>query len=570
MIKRSIVVLGEEFVDTVTSKSSTLSPSLYCGVPLSCVSSSSSSFQSLPVHYINYVEQMRVPHLLAKYLVIEEIKLPEGQMIKCCALNEQTLPEDINVLNKYIKYLEENLPDEEPMPPDNLSEAHDMETDVGTNNDCVFKVGDVFNSFNEFKYKLNDYSINTGGIRSIKYYPRNHRLENETVELIKKFDNHKVPRAIIRDMVMSENKTFTIVKDIANVLNKVTTNNIPSQSIAVQKILNEIKSLDPTATIDINVGENDQMDMIFIATSKMKENFQTFHHIIFFDATYKINIDSFCLDVFLVEDGHGIGQPVGIGLLAHEAQENIRQLLLKFQSTYTNYEVIKTFMIDKDFSEMAMTRELFPSSTVLLYFACKFVNQQLQFMDRIQMAIADMNPFDNDNEYDNTSHNDIITITNLDKNKSYNINKFLQSCSCYFSCTMQLPCLHVLFYLKQIGKLTLNYTLIAPRWLRCTTVNDISFNPVPCSHTTSTNLDSNIPTSDYLSNSSDEDENDQANFNDYLTVSEKNQLAWKELHMINNYLTQLGTNEFHERLEDLKNLFKSWTERQQYVSPDYG
>ncbi|CAF4412639.1 unnamed protein product, partial [Didymodactylos carnosus] len=226
------------------------------------------------------------------------------------------------------------------------------DTDVGTNNDCVFKVGDVFNSFNEFKYKLNDYSINTGGMFSIghstklkqtselvygkllyvcchggkqrcrskgirpqqhhmslncpakirlfntgtqlkisilnfhhnhkvdpsnlKYYPRNRRLENETVELIKKFDNHKVPRAIIRDMVMSENKTkFTTVKDIANVLNKVTTN-IPSQSIAVQKILNEIKSLDPTATIDINVGENDQLDMIFIATSKMKENLKNF------------------------------------------------------------------------------------------------------------------------------------------------------------------------------------------------------------------------------------------------------------------------------------------------------
>ncbi|CAF0868310.1 unnamed protein product, partial [Didymodactylos carnosus] len=38
------------------------------------------------------------------------------------------------------------------------------ETNVGTNNDCVFKVGDVFKSFNEFKYKLNDYSTNIGGI----------------------------------------------------------------------------------------------------------------------------------------------------------------------------------------------------------------------------------------------------------------------------------------------------------------------------------------------------------------------------------------------------------------------
>ncbi|CAF1319366.1 unnamed protein product, partial [Didymodactylos carnosus] len=48
-----------------------------------------------------------------------------------------------------------------------------------------------------------------------------------------------------------------------------------------------------------------------------------------------------------------------------------------------------------------------------------------------------------------------------------------------------------------------------------------------------------------------------------LTVAEKNRLAWNEFHMINNYLTQLGTTEFYERLDDLKNLFISWTEKQQ-------
>ncbi|CAF1625709.1 unnamed protein product, partial [Didymodactylos carnosus] len=53
-------------------------------------------------------------------------------------------------------------------------------------------------------------------------------------------------------------------------------------------------------------------------------------------------------------------------LLVHKSQENIRQLPLKFQSAYTDFQVIKTFMIDKDFNEMAMIRELFPSSKVLL------------------------------------------------------------------------------------------------------------------------------------------------------------------------------------------------------------
>ncbi|CAF4543703.1 unnamed protein product [Didymodactylos carnosus] len=48
---------------------------------------------------------------------------------------------------------------------------------------------------------------------NLKFYARHRRLDNDTIELIKKYDNHKVPRNIIRDMVMNENKRkFTTVK----------------------------------------------------------------------------------------------------------------------------------------------------------------------------------------------------------------------------------------------------------------------------------------------------------------------------------------------------------------------
>ncbi|CAF4519185.1 unnamed protein product, partial [Didymodactylos carnosus] len=41
---------------------------------------------------------------------------------------------------------------------------------------------------------------------NLKFYARHRRFDNDTIELIKKYDNHKVPRNIIRDMVMNENK----------------------------------------------------------------------------------------------------------------------------------------------------------------------------------------------------------------------------------------------------------------------------------------------------------------------------------------------------------------------------
>ncbi|CAF1545551.1 unnamed protein product [Didymodactylos carnosus] len=39
----------------------------------------------------------------------------------------------------------------------------------------------------------------------VKCYSRNRRLDNNTIEMIKKYDNHKVPRSIIPNIVMSEN-----------------------------------------------------------------------------------------------------------------------------------------------------------------------------------------------------------------------------------------------------------------------------------------------------------------------------------------------------------------------------
>ncbi|CAF1656307.1 unnamed protein product, partial [Didymodactylos carnosus] len=59
-------------------------------------------------------------------------------------------------------------------------------------------------------------------------------------------------------------------------------------------------------------------------------------------------------------------QPVGLGLLGNESQENIRQLLLNFQSTYADYQNIKTLMVDKDLNEIALIKDLLPVSTVLL------------------------------------------------------------------------------------------------------------------------------------------------------------------------------------------------------------
>ncbi|CAF1539592.1 unnamed protein product [Didymodactylos carnosus] len=160
----------------------------------------------------------------------------------------------------------------------------------------------------------------------LKYYSRNRRLDNNTIEIIKKYDNHKVPRSIIRNIIMSENQSkLTTIKDISNILDKTTINNLPSQATAIEKILNEMKILDSTATIDVTISGNNQLEMIYIATTQMQENFKKYYHIIFFDVTYRINIEGFCLYVFLIQDGRGIGMWQGEYTTMHTfSQYNMR------------------------------------------------------------------------------------------------------------------------------------------------------------------------------------------------------------------------------------------------------
>ncbi|CAF1389318.1 unnamed protein product [Didymodactylos carnosus] len=142
-------------------------------------------------------------------------------------------------------------------------------------------------------------------------------------------------------------------------------------------------------------------------------------------------------------------------------------------------------------------------------FACKFVNQPLDLMDRTQLEVTEVSSFDHrtdDNDGDG-SNNNARNPTNM----------------------------------------------------------DISFNPLPHLHTTSEKTENKNSEDKDGFDSNDDYDNDQrhatlSNYNnDCLSVADKNQLAWKEFHMINTYSTQLDTNEFYEHLEDLKHLFLSWT-----------
>ncbi|CAF1581808.1 unnamed protein product, partial [Didymodactylos carnosus] len=136
---------------------------------------------------------------------------------------------------------------------------------------------------------------------------------------------------------------------------------------------------------------------------------------------------------------------------------------------------------------------------------------------------------------------------------------------------MSLPCLHLLFYMKHIDQFKVDDTLIAPRWLQHSTVSNISFDPIQQMNSTTRTNKSDADDGTWSDNQSDFDNDEKSSMTQcetgiVLTVADKNRLSWNQFHVINNYLTQLGTPEFYERLNELKK-FHSLLSKKQRSSP---
>ncbi|CAF0935809.1 unnamed protein product [Didymodactylos carnosus] len=113
-------------------------------------------------------------------------------------------------------------------------------------------------------------------INNLRFYPAHRCFSNEVIEQIKHYDKYKVPQHIIRNILIDTHQDkFYIVKNIGNIL-KVTSNNTITQELAVQTCLTEMKEADLTAKIEVIVQRNYELNMIFIACTKTKNNFQRY------------------------------------------------------------------------------------------------------------------------------------------------------------------------------------------------------------------------------------------------------------------------------------------------------
>ena len=84
------------------------------------------------------------------------------------------------------------------------------------------------------------------------------------------------------------------------------------------------------------------------------------------DSTYRCNNRKMPLSTMMAMDGNGAGQVVDYALLRNERHETLRLFLSKFKELNSATTQTKLFIVDKDFNEMAVLRELWPDAEVFL------------------------------------------------------------------------------------------------------------------------------------------------------------------------------------------------------------
>ena len=137
-----------------------------------------------------------------------------------------------------------------------------------------------------------------------------------------------------------------------------------------QLLANALKdlTLKKHATTIVDVDASDNVELVYIQTSEMKEQFQKYPEILFMDTTYNVNLEGYPLFAILGEDGDGKGKPVAYCYLKSENKENLQKVLGYF-SLHNDVKDVRIVIVDKDLNEMNAIKECIPNATILL---CKF------------------------------------------------------------------------------------------------------------------------------------------------------------------------------------------------------
>jgi zinc finger SWIM domain-containing protein 3 len=202
-------------------------------------------------------------------------------------------------------------------------------------------------------------------------YPENRRMNHQIEEAASALLNLKVPSSVFNEQLKSLSGKQLTCQDIKNLKQKLKREkNLGNSALVLfcerlDKIVKEV----PHANIQLTVNNEGEISCIFIQLPHMKTAYNKFPEVCLLDATYNVNNIKMPLYTLMVEDGYGASIPVAHMLVVNEETSTLDSAFTCFKECAVATGDTKVFLIDKDFTEIAVVKKHFPTAKIQL---CRF------------------------------------------------------------------------------------------------------------------------------------------------------------------------------------------------------
>ncbi|XP_047140739.1 uncharacterized protein LOC105846787 [Hydra vulgaris] len=203
-----------------------------------------------------------------------------------------------------------------------------------------------------------------------KHYVQNRKLSNEEKAKVKELSRLGVTTKVIADEMRKSTGKSIVNKDIWNIKDKIrqkekicpSSRNVLNVAELLVKVVEKRRESDLGLVSQYGMSDDNTLQYLFVQTSVMRSIFSKFPEHICIDTTYCLNNSGMPLVSFLCMDGNGFSHVIAFALIANESEVMLSQIFKTFKAYNASWNSIKTFMIDKDMSELTRLEQNFPNS----------------------------------------------------------------------------------------------------------------------------------------------------------------------------------------------------------------
>ena len=163
----------------------------------------------------------------------------------------------------------------------------------------------------------------------------------------------------IRDHLKEMSGKLLTSKDSHNMRQKLTGSPDSTEDKLIE-VLQKWAETDQELSVVIMVDDDEELELLYIQSGRMKKVHFTYPVVLIMDSTYQVNNRELPLSSILVMDGNGEGRVVAHAILKNEWQETLRHFLVQFKEQNPCVCDSRAFLVDKDFNETALLKEILP------------------------------------------------------------------------------------------------------------------------------------------------------------------------------------------------------------------